>query len=146
MLGTHWALTKRFWSLKSLSDPGDGAAIIWTAVAAYAQREKRAIGGFTPANKCFSLEVALITVPTTHRACCSSAPPMPKGAGSAIPERGVEGRGGQNSSAIPVQFQEGLICLGWQPQGNNYMLSTVLALVEDRMIHKLWPWSLGDLQ
>ena len=49
------------------------------------------------ASKCFSLELALIAMPTIHGARGSSAPPRPKGAGREIPGVG----------RIPVQPQEG---------------------------------------
>lgn len=76
-----------------LSDPEDGAAITWN-VAAHGQKEKRAVGGFIPANKHFSLEVALITVPTIRGAHGPPARPIPMGAGSEI----------QRVGRIPVQF------------------------------------------
>lgn len=92
-----------------LSDPEDGAALTWD-VTASGQREKRAVDGYTPANKHFSLEVALITVPTIHGAHGPPAHPMPMGAGSEI----------QRVERIPVEFQEGHIWLC-----DNQMLPTL---------------------
>lgn len=92
-----------------LSDPKDGAAITWN-VAAYGQREKRAVDGFTPVSKHFSLEVALTTVLTIHGAHGPPAQPMPMGAGREI----------QRVGRIPVQFQEDRIWLY-----DNQMLPTL---------------------
>ena len=86
--------------------------------------------------RALSLKVALINVPATlwTPVIC---PTHTQRSQQSSPRRG----------RIPMQFQEGPIWLGWQSQDTTCQSTqnTVIASIEDRIIHKLWPCSSGDV-
>lgn len=117
MLCAHGGLARELGSLKSLSDPGDRAAIIWNILVVRGQREKREPWMFS--NQQISASAwkwpsTLCPPLTKHRSPAHSRPREP-----AVQ---FQKRGG-----IPVQFQEGHVWLGWQFRDTNYVRSTPMA-------------------